>query len=169
MKIRHLIFSLTLACSYTHACGLHQSADFSFITEPGSLDVFANVIEARQTNTFGTSDNVEELGFSTFKLALTKPNKNKLNFTIFQSTVGHYSDVTITDSIFNPIAIADRQSVLNENDLLLVSDIDVLDGLARGVVSWQQAKEQGLVKVNGTALQVAQLNKWFDERFPSKK
>ena len=169
MKLRHLFLSLTLACSYAHACGLHQSADFSFITEPGSLDVFANVIEARQTDTFATSDNVEQLGFSAFKLALTKPNKNKLNFTIFQSTVGHYSDVTITDSIFNPITIADRQSILNENDLLLVSDVDVLDALARGVISWQQAKEMEVVKINGAALQADQLDKWFDERFATKK
>lgn len=169
MKIRHLLFSLMLTCSYAHACGLHQSTGFSFITEPGSLDVFANVIEARQKNTFGNSDNQQALGFNAFQLALTKPNKNKLIFTLFESTVGHYSDVTFSDSIFNPIAIADRQSVLNEGDLLLISDRDVLDALARGVISWQQAKDKGLVKINGTTLQVAQLDKWLDERFASKK
>jgi len=168
MKIRHLLFSLTLSCSYIHACGLHQSTGFNFITEPGSLDVFASVIEARQANTFANVDSEQEISFSAFQLALTKPNQNKLNFALFQSTVGHYSDVTLSDSIFNPIAITDRQTLLNKDDLLLVSDIDVLDALARGVLSWQQAKDKGLVKINGATLQAEQLNRWFAERFTTK-
>jgi len=169
MKIRHLLASLTLACSFAQACNFHQGTDFSFVTETGSLDVYAGVIEARQANAFGTVDSQQQIGFGSFQLALTKPNKNKLNFAIFEAINGHYSDVTISESIFNPIAIADRMVLLEDKDLLLISETDVLDAPARGVVSWQQAKEQDLVRVNGLPLQVAQLDKWLDERFPAVK
>jgi len=165
MKIRHLLASLTFVCSTAYACNFHQATDFFFVTEQGSLDVYAGVIEARQADAFGTVDKQEEIGFGSFQLALTKPNQNKINFSIFQAINGHYSDVTLSNSIFNPIAIADRQEYLEEGDLVLISEMDVLDALARGVVSWQQAKEQDLVRVNGLPLQVAQLDKWLSERF----
>jgi len=166
MKIRHILASLTLVCSAAHACNFHQGTDFFFVTEQGSLDVYAGVIEARQANAFGTVDKQEEIGFGSFQLALTKPNRNKLNFSIFQAVNGHYSDVTLSDSIFNPIAIADRQEYLEEDDLVLISEMDVLDALARGVLSWQEAKDQDLVKVNGLALQTEQLDRWLVEQFP---
>jgi len=169
MKIRHLLISLTLACSYAHACGLHQRTDFAMITEPGSLDVFASVIESRQANAFGNIDNEQEIGFSAFKIALSKPNKNKLNFTIFEAIKGHYSEVSLSDSLFNPILIKDRQLLLDKGDLILISEADVLDALARGVLSWQQATDQELVKINGNALQAAQLETWLSARFANTK
>lgn len=165
MKIRHLLASLTLVCTYAHACNFHQGTDFFFVTEQGSLDVYAGVIEARQADAFGTVEKQQQIGFSSFQIALTKPNKNKIDFAIFEAINGHYSDVTITSSIFNPIAIQDRQVLLEDDDLVLISETDVLDALARGVISWTEAQEQDLVRVNGAPLQVAQLNTWLAERF----
>jgi len=165
MKIRHLLASLTLACSSAYACNFHQGTDIFLVTEQGSLDVFAAVIEARQAEILTSLDEQQEIGFTAFQIALTKPNKNKLNFAIFQAINGHYSDVTLSDSIFNPIAIADRREYLEEGDLVLITETDVLDALARGVLSWQEAKDQELVKINGMSLQAEQLDRWLSERF----
>ncbi|UGA57403.1 hypothetical protein [Vibrio sp. VB16] len=162
MKFKIVIFLLVLVSSYSYACGLHQSTGFNFVTEPGSLEVFENVIAVRQSNALGNVKKPEHFLLYSFKGALNKPYSNRINFSIFEAIKGHYSEVTFGYSI----DVLGRDTLPTGNDVLLITELDVLDALATRSLSWSQAKEQELVKVNGQDHDVDVLDNWFTALFP---
>lgn len=159
--LKHFILSLSLISSLSWACGLHQETGFNFVSEPGSLEVFGNIIDVRRTNALGNQHKPEHFRLFSFKSALAKANSNKVNFSIFEAIKGHYSAVTLGESI----TVEGRKSLPQPDELLLISELDVLDALATNVISWEDAKAQGLIVVNGNARSVSQLEKWFSEVF----
>jgi len=163
MKFKIVIFLLVLVSSYSYACGLHQSTGFNLVTEPGSLEVFENVIAVRQSNALGNVTKPEHFLLYSFKGALSKSNKNKINFSIFEAVKGHYSEVIFSHSV----EVLGRDTLPTGNDVLVITELDVLDALATRALSWSQAKEQGLVKVNGQAHDVDALDNWFTALFPN--
>ncbi|MDB1125996.1 hypothetical protein [Vibrio algarum] len=149
------------ASSTIYACGLHQATGFNFVTEPGSLDVFANIIEVRQSNALGNIKKPQHFQLFAFKGAVSKPYPAKVNFSIFEPIKGHYSEVETRKTV----TVSGRESLLTINDILVITELDVLDALATNTLSWQQAKAQGLVKVNGTDSNTEALDRWFTQLF----
>ncbi|GLS92115.1 hypothetical protein GCM10007916_31850 [Psychromonas marina] len=165
MKFSYLLLALPIATTYGYACGLHQTAGFNFITEPGSLAVFENVIEMRKTDPFAAID-LQQLGRpSPFINALNQPYNNKIAFTIFEAIKGHYNEVDLAAQI----TIEPRETGITENDLLLITDSGVLDALGYHRLSWQQAKALGLVKINGKTIESEKLDQWFTVMFPATR
>lgn len=170
MKLNHLLLLFTFVSTstimpYSYACNFHQSTGFGFVTEPGSLAVFERVIEMRQSKQFVNYDSFDPLQsalYPSFTEMLRQPNKNKINFTLFEAIVGHYSEIKLNSTNI----ITDREQAITETDLLLITDWDVLDSLVTRTMSWQQVKQLGLVKINGTAKEITQLDEWFTVMFP---
>lgn len=165
MKFKFLLLTISILSTYSFACNLHQSTAFGFVTEPGSLDVFERVIEMRQSKqlvSYNSLDPLQSALYPSFKEKLRQPYENKINFTIFEAIIGHYSEVNFN----SPMIIKDREQVITENDLLLVTEWDVLDTLVTRTMSWQQVKQLGLVKINGKANKIIQLDEWFTVMFP---
>ncbi|MGY5453060.1 hypothetical protein ACVFI8_19285 [Agarivorans sp. MS3-6] len=165
MKLQHLLLILMIASPNANACGMHQGTGFSFVSEPGSLEVFGNVVDIRKFNVLGNVNKAENVELLSFKKALNKPHENKQNFSIFEATKGHYSDVTVG----NGVLISARESSITEQDLLLITDLDVLDALASNVLSWRQAKHFGLVKINGSSDEADALELWLTALFPDSE
>lgn len=132
------------------------------VTEPGSLEVFENVIAVRQSNALGNVMKPEHFLLYSFKGALSKSYRNKINFSIFEAVKGHYSEVIFGHSI----DVLGRDTLPTENDVLVITELDVLDALATRELSWPQAKDRGLVKVNGRANDIDALDIWFTVLFP---
>lgn len=158
---KHFIMSLSLVSSLSLACGLHQDTGFNFVTEPGSLSVFGQVIEARKNNELGNVNKPDHFLLFTIKAGLAKSNRNKIDFSIFEAVKGHYSQVTVG----KVVSVEGRDSLPKKDDLLVVTELDVLDALASQKISWHQAKAQGLVVVNGDFDSVSQLDAWFTDLF----
>lgn len=168
MKFNHLILLCIIASSHSVACGVHQNTGFSFITEPGSLDVFQNVIENRRLNSFSQMQNSQRAQKNAFIGALEHTDKKKMNFIIFEAIKGHYSQVTLNNTVtITAYNIEGNQPAIDENSLLVISDFDVLDALGAHQLSWQQAQNLGLVKINGQQADVDSLNAWFMAIFPA--
>lgn len=165
MKFKHLLLMLSILSTYSVACNLHQSTAFGFVTEPGSLAVFERVIEMRQSQQLVSYDSLDPLQsalYPSFPEKLGQTYENKINFTIFEAIIGHYSEVNFSSTKL----IKDREQAITENDLVLVTELDVLDTLVTRAMSWQQVKQLGLIKINGKAKEIIQLDEWFTVMFP---
>jgi hypothetical protein len=158
-------FTLLLAffSSLSFACGLHQDTGFSLITEPGSLDVFAEIIEVRKNDTLGNTNKPEHFQLFAIKSALAKPNDHQINFSLFEAIKGHYSKVTLEQGI----NITGRETLPEKEELLLITELDVLDALATKTLSWDDAKKSQLVIINGNKNDVETLDRWFSSLFKS--
>ena len=155
--LKKLILASLLFSSSSFSCGLHQNTGFNLTTEPGSLSVFSNIIDARQSGVLGDTDKPDAFRLFTIKAALAKPHKNKIDFIMFEAIKGHYSNVWVSHGVL----MNGVQTLPDTKDLLVITELDVFDALALGTVSWEQAQNQGLVKVTGDDEKVAALNKWF--------
>ncbi|MBB1311968.1 MULTISPECIES: hypothetical protein [Aliivibrio] len=161
--IKKFTLLLAFVSSLSFACGLHQDTGFSLVTEPGSLDVFAEIIEVRKNNTFGNANKPEHFQLFSIKSALAKPNDHQINFNLFEAIKGHYSKVTLEQSI----NITGRETLPEKEELLLITELDVLDALATKTLSWDDAKKNQLVIINGNRNDVETLDRWFDSLFLS--
>ncbi|WP_144210534.1 hypothetical protein [Shewanella donghaensis] len=162
MKYHRLLLLITFISSTSLACGVHNDTGFNFVTEPGSLDVFGKVVEIRQSNLLSNADKLDYLKRISFNTALNKPAPDKISFNLFEAIKGHYSEVLIN----NTIAIEARHKQPDETNLLVITEVDILDALATNELSWQQAKTLGLVTVNGLKDEVETLDIWFNHMFP---
>jgi len=158
---KRLVLSLSFVSFFSLSCGLHQSTGFNFVIEPGSLEVFSHVINARQIDRFGNVKKPDHFRLYAIKAALAKPNSNKVEFSIFEAVKGHYSKV-IFDKNIN---VVDRKIRPSSEELLVVTELDVFDALATQRISWRQAIKEGLVVVNGKTEDIAKLNRWFEDIF----
>ncbi|GAM76364.1 hypothetical protein JCM19241_3901 [Vibrio ishigakensis] len=69
ITMKCLILAMTLfGSSMVFACGLHQETGFSFVSEPGSLEVFEKIIISRQNQELGNPNKPDH-----FKLFSIKP------------------------------------------------------------------------------------------------
>ena len=146
------------------ACGVHQETKVHLVTEPGSLDVFGAIISARQQNVFNNANKPVDFQLYNIESVLSKPSPNQIDFVIFEAITGHYFDVSIN----NRTKIIARGSLSRDHPLILVTELDVLDALASNVISWEQANENSLVKINGSIQESEQLRLWMVERFGDK-
>lgn len=137
---------------------------FNFVTEPGSLPVFERIIHERQNGSFSNVNKPEHFKLYSFTNALSK-SEQQMSFSLFEAVKGHYSEILLSELII----VQERASLPTSNDLLLISELDVLDALASEQLSWSDAKQQGLVRINGQAQDIAKLDKWFTDLFPSDR
>ncbi len=159
--LKQVVLSLSLVSTLAFGCGLHQSTGFNFVTEPGSLEVFDSVIKVRQLDMLGNSKKPDHFRLFAIKSALASENSNKIEFSIFEAIKGHYSQVHYAEGVL----VEGRKTLPTSDDLLLVTELDVLDALATKRINWQTAKRAGLIVINGQEDEVAQLDKWFSEIF----
>lgn len=163
---RILTLVSVFAASTALACGLHQRTDFSFVFEPGSLDVFENVIKSRQEQELGNPNKPDHFRVFAFKGALAKPYPDKIDFSLFEAIKGHYSEISVIPTSNNDtINLKGRDTLPTAEDLLLVSELDVLDTLANGGLTWVEAKQKQLVVINGPEQEVQRLDAWFNATF----
>lgn len=97
------------------------------------------------------------------KSALAKPNDHQINFSLFEAIKGHYSKVTLEQGI----NITGRETLPEKEELLLITELDVLDALATKTLSWDDAKKSQLVIINGNKNDVETLDRWFSSLFKS--
>ncbi|PMG35405.1 hypothetical protein BCU97_15875 [Vibrio splendidus] len=159
LKRFSLILSLT--SSLTFACGLHQDTGFSLVTEPGSLEVFGNVITARQDDEFNNLNKPDHFRLFAIKAALAKPHPSKTEFNLFEAIKGHYSQVKLEKGV----DVSGRDTLPTAEDLLMITELDVLDSLATGTISWDHATLNGLVIINGPQDKREQLEDWLSDIF----
>jgi hypothetical protein len=155
--IKKLALLLTLVSSLSFACGLHQDTGFSLITEPGSLEVFENIIETRKNNTFNNSNKPDHFQLFTIKSVLEKPNEHQINFSLFEAIKGHYNKVTLD----NGVNITGRDTLPEKYELLVITELDVLDALATKAITWNEIKKNNLLIINGNKTDTVQLERWF--------
>ncbi|MEZ9409039.1 hypothetical protein [Vibrio lentus] len=159
--IKRFVLLLSLSSSLVFACGLHQETGFSLVTEPGSLEVFGNIIHARQDDEFGNLDKPDHFKLFAIKSALAKAHPSKIEFNLFEAIKGHYSQISIEKGV----NVSGRDTLPTESDLLLITELDVFDALANGTISWDQATLNGLVVINGPQDKREQLEDWFSDIF----
>ncbi len=159
--LKRFVLLLSLSSSLVFACGLHQETGFSLVTEPGSLEVFGNIINARQDDEFGNLDKPDHFKLFAIKSALAKAHPSKIEFNLFEAIKGHYSQISIEKGA----NVSGRDTLPTENDLLLITELDVFDALANGTISWDQATLNGLVIINGPQDKREQLEDWFSDIF----
>ncbi|MFA0350073.1 hypothetical protein AB4486_24575, partial [Vibrio sp. 10N.222.55.C6] len=97
--LKRFVLLLSLSSSLVLACGLHQETGFSLVTEPGSLEVFGNVITARQDDEFGNLDKPDHFKLFSIKSALAKAHPSKIEFNLFEAIKGHYSQISIEKGV----------------------------------------------------------------------
>ncbi|MCL9774207.1 SCP2 sterol-binding domain-containing protein [Vibrio methylphosphonaticus] len=154
---------LSLTSSLTFACGLHQDTGFNLVTEPGSLEVFGNIISARQHDQLGNLNKPDHFRLFTAKAALKKPHNETMDFVLFEAIKGHYSDFRFTAG--KGVVVTGRNNLPTEQDVLLITELDVFDALATGKISWDEAFRQGLVTINGPREKRQQLQSWLSHTF----
>ncbi|WP_172380139.1 hypothetical protein [Vibrio sp. Vb339] len=159
--LKRFALILSLTSSLTFACGLHQDTGFSLVTEPGSLEVFGNVITARQDNEFNNLNKPDHFRVFAIKAALAKPHPGKIEFNLFEAIKGHYSQVKLEKGV----DVSGRDTLPTEEDLLLITELDVFDALATGTISWDHATLNGLVIINGPQDKREQLEDWLGDIF----
>lgn len=159
--LKRFVLLISLSSSLVFACGLHQETGFSLVTEPGSLEVFGNIINARQDDEFGNLDKPDHFKLFAIKSALAKAHPSKIEFNLFEAIKGHYSKISIEKGV----NVSGRDTLPTENDLLLITELDVFDALANGTISWDQATLNGLVVINGPQDKREQLEDWFSDIF----
>jgi hypothetical protein len=160
---RLLTYLLAIIPMTVSACGLHQSTGLYFQTEPGSLAVLENIVEARKNNALGNADKPEQFRLYLFMRKLAKDSSNAVSFSLFEAIKGHYRQVLVDPRL----KIVSRETRPTQQELLVVTELDVLDALATGKLSWEQANNQGLIVINGNAQDVAALEHWFASLFPA--
>ncbi|NOH96672.1 hypothetical protein [Vibrio sp. 99-70-13A1] len=159
--LRRIALLLSLSSSLVFACGLHQETGFSLVTEPGSLEVFGNIINARQDDEFNNLNKPDHFRLFAIKAALAKEHSLRTDFNLFEAIKGHYSEINIGKEV----NVSGRETLPTKEDLLLITELDVFDALATGTISWDQASLQGLVVINGPDDKREQLNAWFSDIF----
>ncbi|GEA61127.1 hypothetical protein [Vibrio comitans] len=155
------VVALCIYSTTALACGLHQSTGFNMAIEEGSLDVFASVIEVRQSGELNNINKPDHFRVFSFKSSLEKAHPNQTDFSIFEAIKGHYSDVTMGANV----QITGKDSLPTDEEVLLITELDVLDALATGTLSWEQAKQADLVRINGPEKRKRALNLWFSQIF----
>ncbi len=163
--VRNIVCALVLFSALSQACGLHQSVGFNLTTEPGSLVVFDRVITARQNDTFKNQEKPDHFRLYSFKavLAQTVGREERIDFALFEAIKGHYSLVELDAQV----SVTGANDPLENDALMLVTELDVLDALATGEITWQQAKEAQWVVINGEEQAVMKLDDWFSTLFNS--
>ncbi|WP_114633195.1 hypothetical protein [Vibrio splendidus] len=159
--LKRFALLLSLSSSLVFACGLHQDTGLSLITEPGSLEVFGNIINARQGDEFGNLNKPDHFRLFAIQSALGKAHPHKIKFNLFEAIKGHYSQISIEKGV----NVSGRDTLPTENDLLLITELDVFDALTNGTISWDQATLNGLVVINGPQDKREQLEAWFNDIF----
>ncbi|MPW28935.1 hypothetical protein F9L16_07965 [Agarivorans sp. B2Z047] len=154
----YLLVIIPIAVS---ACGLHQSTGLYLQTEPGSLAVVESVVNARMRDALGNANKPEQFRLYLFMRRLAKANPDKISFSLFEAIKGHYRQILLEPKL----KIVGRDTRPSQQELLVITELDVLDALASGALSWQQAHAQGLIAINGNAEDVAQLERWFASLF----
>lgn len=162
--IKYISILLCVFSSLSFACGVHQDTKLHLVTEPGSLDVFGAIINARQQHVFNNANKPAHFQLYSIESVLSEPSQNKVDFVIFEAIKGHYLDV----SIANRVKVKGRTSLPQADTLILVTELDVLDALTSNTISWEQAKERDLVRINGPSQESEQLRLWMEERFGGK-
>ncbi|RKF20364.1 hypothetical protein DBZ36_07960 [Alginatibacterium sediminis] len=153
---------LTIIVSFnSFACALHDVAGFHFVTEPGSLVVFENVIAVRQSNALGNADKLDTIKLTSFAKAVSQTYPDKTRFIIFEPIKGHYNQLQLGRNRM----VSEAYYSSSVNTVLLITEFDVLEALANNVLSWQQAKAQGLVTVNGAVNDTEAFDTWFTDIF----
>lgn len=172
------------------ACGLHQDASLSFVSQPGSLDVYMKVMEKRQQDVFGNRQKSQHEHITHLEHALQQAAKHPIEFVIFEAINGTSQYVSITDKVkvlnhdemHHGHENSARKShhhghhhhshkhkqhdthsshIQAESPAMLITELDVLDAITNKVISWHQAKAQGLVQINGSADQQAEIEALF--------
>lgn len=146
-SLRRLASILLMLPCFAFACGLHQSTGFSLVTLPGSLDVFGSVINARQQDRFANQSKPVNFQLFTVRGYLKNPSEHRLEFVVFEAIRGHASDVSITGD--DTVNIEGKNSEITDDELVVISEWDVLDAIASGKVSWQQAFDEQWVVLLG--------------------
>ncbi|WP_194436376.1 hypothetical protein [Vibrio fluminensis] len=159
--LKYALTLFLLLPSLALGCGLHQSFGLHITSKPGSLDVFTEIIAARKAGDLTNTAKPDQFKLFSIKKAFSQAAITAPNFTIFEAIKGHYSQVTTSNSY----QITGRNTLPNDEDLVLVTELDVLDALATGGLSWQIAKESKLVRINGSPDQVVQLDAWMTSLF----
>ncbi|MEZ8457868.1 MULTISPECIES: hypothetical protein [Vibrio] len=159
--LKRFALLLSLSSSLVFACGLHQDTGLSLITEPGSLEVFGNIINARQDDEFGNLNKPDHFRLFAIQAALGKAHPNKIEFNLFEAIKGHYSEISFAKGV----KVSGRDTLPTEEDLLLITELDVFDALATGTISWDQASLQRLIVINGPQDKREQLEAWFNDIF----
>ncbi|MCZ8488216.1 hypothetical protein O9992_15405 [Vibrio lentus] len=98
------------------------------MTEPGSLEVFGNIINARQDDEFGNLDKTGSFQAVCDKISPRKAHPSKIEFNLFEAIKGHYSQISIQKGV----NVSGRDTLPTENDLLFITELDVFDALANG-------------------------------------
>ncbi|MFV0447457.1 MAG: hypothetical protein ACK5MF_03165 [Vibrio sp.] len=157
-----LFLSLVLSSFMSYSCGLHQNTGFNLITEPGSLEVFQNVIDARRDNLLLNKGKPDQFLLYTIKAKFDESQEDKLDFVLFEAVKGHYSDFKYTD---NHMTVTGKNKMPEKDELMLITELDVLDALASGVIDWEQATQHSLIKLVGPQNKKAMMNEWFSKLF----
>lgn len=161
-KVLRVIGVWLSAISYSvFACGVHQNTGLYFVTEPGSLSVFENIISERQKGHLNNAKKPDHFKRYNFTSALNKPSEYKIPFSLFEAIKGHYSTIVLGQNV----QLQGRNTLPSAEELVVISELDILDALAMGTLTWQQAKTNGLVKVNGSPQDIEMLDLWFSQRF----
>ncbi|MDN3715433.1 hypothetical protein [Vibrio breoganii] len=155
------VVALCICSATAFACGFHQSAGFNMTIEQGSLDVFSSVIEVRQSGELHNANKPDHFRLFSFKSSIEKPYANKVDFTLFEAIKGHYSDVKMEPSV----QVTGKDILPTQAEVMLVTELDVLDALATGTLSWDEAKHMGLVHINGPEHKQRALDVWFTKIF----
>ena len=153
---KKLLFLLLMLPSIAIACGLHQSTGFSLVTLPGSLDVFGAVVEARQHDRFNNQNKPINFQLFTVRSQFAKESKDQLEFVVFEAIRGHASDV-------NGKSITGKNSDITPQELVVITEWDVLDGIASGSISLSEAIKNNWIRLLGPIEKKQQFSQWVQQ------
>ncbi|MGF1695325.1 hypothetical protein L4D20_02485 [Vibrio kyushuensis] len=128
----------------------------------GALTTLMNIATARQSDDLPARTMPEQVLIWQLaqQLGQTKPD---LDITFYQAIEGHYSKFSSSSfSIFKPYP--DNTMPTNQ-ELMVISEFDVLAALLNKELTWKQVLEYKLLIINGETEEIEQVQEWLKTAF----
>ncbi|NLS14217.1 hypothetical protein HGP28_15125 [Vibrio sp. SM6] len=161
MSKHYFLILLVTLSSWANACALHYGTNVAIIGTNEVQEVVRGIVKARKKHMLENQAKPKHFMKFSLENRLGYAYPNRLDFALLEPISRHYSQVVS--------AAKPRLTVLNElpseQDLLLITELDILDALATGKLTWPQAKNKKLVTFRGPEEKVSDIEKWFSYIF----
>ncbi len=156
-----LALLLIIYSSSGYSCAFHNLSNTTLIGTPEVQDTVRSIVKIRKKGTLGNKAKPDHFKAYAVQNKLDEPYDNKMNFAMLGPISRHYSYVDVKDKAI----IKSLEALPGENDLLVITELEILDALAVGTLSWSDVKAKKLIVLQGTEQETAKLEQWFAKVF----
>ncbi len=156
-----LALLLILYSSSGYSCAFHNISNTTLIGTPEVQDTVRSIVKIRRKDTLGNKAKPDYFKVYAVQNKLDEPYANKMSFAMLEPISRHYSYVDVKGKAI----IKSLEALPSKDDLLVITELEILDALAVGTLNWSEVKAKKLIALKGAEQETVELEQWFAQVF----